>query len=503
MTPDIGSPSATGAARAASPRGAARVARVWVWGLASVACLGLAAVVSLRVAFPFALEWQEPGMYEHARRVFHGEPIYAAPDAGFAAFPYPPMFHWLGALSLGVFGESFLALRIVGLLGAALTFVLLGALVHRRVGATGAAAAVGTFAASYGFTGAWMDVARVDMLGLAGLMGAVSLMSPKAGPRAPLLAAGLAAAAVLTKQTMLPPALVLGASAFARPASRRAGTAYLAALGALLLGVGAWLQLASDGWFLFTVYGQLAGSPWHGPAIGGFWVESSVWVAATGGLLWLGRGGRSGDLASLAVGLSLVLVAWLGRAHEGGFDNTLLPLSLACAWGTGVGLGAALERRPLASALLLTAAFAFLVRDPRPWIPTEADRVEGERLAQRLSGVDGPIWILGGALRPGGPDSDGVHAMAVIDLLKARDTRGAVSLMADLEEKLGAQHYAAIVLDDDPGNWLSLGPLRDRYRIAEELTEGVDSGEGAVEARPPMTPRTGAPRRPLWLLLPR
>ena len=92
---------------------------------AVLAILGWLFVALSRVGHPFELEWQEGGMLAHVERLRAGLPLYAEPSLEFAAFPYPPLFHWVGAASAGVFGTGFSALRVVSILATVCTLVLL------------------------------------------------------------------------------------------------------------------------------------------------------------------------------------------------------------------------------------------------------------------------------------------------------------------------------------------------------------------------------------------
>ena len=68
------------------------------------------------IQYPFALEWQESAMFEHASRAAQGLPVYQQPSVDFTAFPYPPLFHWLGAALVGEAGGDLSDLRSVSVL---------------------------------------------------------------------------------------------------------------------------------------------------------------------------------------------------------------------------------------------------------------------------------------------------------------------------------------------------------------------------------------------------
>ena len=63
--------------------GAARLAPGLV---ATLFLLLWAALVSLRVAYPFELEWMEGGMLDHIERVRSGKPLYTPPSREFGRY---------------------------------------------------------------------------------------------------------------------------------------------------------------------------------------------------------------------------------------------------------------------------------------------------------------------------------------------------------------------------------------------------------------------------------
>ncbi|MEM1449105.1 MAG: glycosyltransferase family 39 protein [Planctomycetota bacterium] len=483
----------------------------------SVGALALLAwEIAGRVAFPYALEWQEAAMLEHSLRVAAGEALYVEPSPSFAPFPYPPLFHWLGATATALLGPTLPALRMVSVLSTVAVLGCVFALARRRGGAPAGLIASGVLAAAYTFTGQWLDVARVDALALA-LMAATLLVATSGPALRGSIGAGVAAGllaclAVLAKQIALPFAAALALGLAVRAVSRRAGIAMaLATAGSVGASV-LWLENASDGWFLFTTVDVLAGSPWHGPAVLGFWWECAVPFAPILVLFAVGRetrGERPEDRGpdapepvspALALGLvALVLVAWAGRAHEGGVRNTLLPAALAGALVAGPAAARAARLRPRVTALWVVALFGvLLLAYPRSPRPSAADRAEAERLVQRIESLDGPVWQPHGAVDPA--VSGGVHAMTINDLLKSRESDAARRFVDALRSELEARRYAGVVLGVEPAEWADLEALWASYAVAERLD---DVARGNEPEHVPFTPPTGAPRRPRVLLLPR
>ncbi len=483
--------------------------------LALVALGVLAWAIIARVAFPFALEWQEAAMLEHAQRVLGGEPLYVEPGLDFAPFPYPPLFHWCGALAIGAFGETLPALRSVSLVSLAGVLLCVFALCRRRGGTAAGWIGAGVFAATYTWTGQWMDVARVDTLALALLAASLVLVSSTratAGRVLPLLAAGaLGALAVLAKQTSLGVVVAIALGLFLRRDRGRPAVVFTMALGLVLLAIGAWLEARSGGWFRFTVINLLAGSPWHQPAIFGFWGECALVFAPLSVLWMLGRRSCStrscepqgapactpgrDPVLTLAL-VALVLVAWAGRAHEGGFRNTLLPAALAGAIVAGPAIARACVRSPLASHAPVVAMFSILLfAFPRSPLPSPELRAQATRLAAHLAAIEGEVWQPHGAIDPG--VHGGVHAMALTDLLKSRERDVAQVFVDALARALDERRYAAIVLGVEPQEWGGFEALARNYVVSERL-DGAN-GESTMGYVQP----TGADRRARVLLVPR
>ena len=485
---------------------------------ASVALFALAWAFALRVWAPFPLEWQEPAMMEHALRLWAGEGLYVRPSIDFAPFPYPPLFYGVGGVMMGVLGESLAALRSVSVLGVLL---VLGALLASLRGAKSSIAglaACGWFAATYGWTGFWLDVARVDSLALGfGAVGFALVLRAEArcaadgpGTRAAALAFGggvASALAVLTKQTQLGLAVALAMALFARARTRRAGAAYFAALLGCLLPSVLFLEARSDGLFLWTTVDLLRGSPFHGPAILGYWTES-VWVMglplALGVCALVSPAGRPWSPCLWGGALALLVTGWLGRAHEGGFDNTLLPTALGSAFAVGAALRVILssdDRRvaPMA-AVGVVAAMAMVIQDPRPAIPTAAERSAHAAAAAQVAQLQkqGEVWQPISAMPATARGY--AHKMAIVDLAKSQEVEAAQRFLSDFTSALTAKRFAAIILDGPPRQlWGDLGSLIEaNYEPAGSLP-----AEGPGGAVSELKPRTGAGVVPRLVLLPR
>lgn len=459
------------------------------------------------IQYPFALEWQEAAMFEHAARVAQGLPVYRQPSVDFTAFPYPPLFHWVGALFIGEEGGALSDLRSVSALSLLLALACLVLAGRRRAGLAAGLMGAGLFVAADGWTGTWTLIARVDSLALA--LTAASMLvgtSPRslAGRPAWGAVAGLlGAAAVLAKQTALGPLAGLVVGLCARRGSRAAGLTAGAVAGVVLTGAVLALERSTDGWFGFHVFSVLAGSPLNRPAALGFLPDLLLAWAPLLVLTWLASRAPRGAPASEPMHpaewcslLALVVVAWVGRAHEGGYRNTLLPAALALAWAAGPIAARAATVRPRVAAALALALFPWLILShPGAALPGEAEQTRLAELDQRLSAMEGQVWQPHGSLDGRGPG--GVHAMAIADLLKSREREEAEAFFEDLSASLEERRFAAIVLGVELSVWASLDALTRNYRVEERL----DSS--AVAGQKPVVPPTGAPIGPRLLLVPR
>ena len=463
---------------AASP---SRLARAAAAGLALGACSLWFVLACLRWSYPFELEWQEGGLLQHLERLLAGGSVYAAPDLEFIAFPYPPLYPALAALPALAFGASLQALRAVSILATVVIFVLLIARGRRGSGSWSAGLlSAGLFAAAYRFCGAWYDVARPDATAFAWLLAAFMFVETRPGSARAAGGAVLATLAFLCKQSTLPASLILAIGL--APRSRRDAGVFGATL---LVGVGLSTMLfdaRSEGWYRWYVFEQLAGHPFESSAWSGYWLELvralpialglSVWFAFRGHARDSVRRGapQAATPALWAFVLGLFLAGWIGRLHQGGYDNVLLPAVL----GLALVFGPAAHQLATSGALLGLVQFALLTYSPAAQLPTHDDREAGRALLQRLSTVEGDVFLpYHGYLARRCGKSGGPHAMAMLDLLRGQNSTVAGPWVAELEAALQQGRWEVLVLDD--ASWEQQLPLLlDRYRPSDPFFQGPE-----------------------------
>jgi hypothetical protein len=486
-----------------SEGGAARAARMLegaVVALAAAFVLLYLVLAGLRAGHPFELEWLEGGSLEHVRRILEGRPLYGPPSLEFTPFFYAPLYYYAAAGASRVVGEGFFALRLVSVAASLGCFALIGWLVHQETRSRYAAlAAVGLFAATYRHTGAWLDLGRGDSLFLLGLLGAAALLRVGRGSAAHLLAALAAAAAVFTKQTALVPAATLGLFALWR--DRRRGALYLAALAALVLGVGVAADRLYGSWMSYYTLVSSGRHPLVPRVLVLFWTRD---LLAPLGIACLAAAGwflipapREARAFHAAFAGGMMLTSLLSRANVGGYDNVLLPACAVVAVLSALGLhgargAVAATGGPLRVLLPAAAAvqLAALTYDPWRQLPTAADREAGERVVRLLAAEPGPVFVPGHpylARRAGKPAH--THFVGINEILTHGTPAVRGPFADELARALAERRYTLVVLDS---------PLWFQAEM-----EGAYRDAGAVFDEPELfRPVTGARLRPERLFRP-
>jgi len=432
-----------------------------------------------RLGYPYELDWMEGGSVALAARVAGGHSIYAAPSLAFVGWTYPPLYYWVAAAVAKLVGIGFLALRLVSVAGSVAVMAALALMVGRETrDRLAGLVAAGLFAATFVISGAWFDTGRVDSLFLA-----LTLVTLAWGRRAQTARGGvalgvLAFLAFFTKQSGV--VAVLPALLYLAVTRRRVGIPALVTL--LVLGVVSTLALdaASDGWYRYYVFSELASQPWAQPVWVSFWTHD-IWrqqwplvvLVVTGGATsaWRARRRialRSPVLYHLAAASGLIASAWISRLHTGGYANVLMPAYAAMALLAGLAFGS-LSRGPrgqimgTAAGIMLVVQVVLLAYPIGAQIPTAADRAAGAALIARLRSLPGPVVVLRHPWYAtlAGKGTSAAQEEAIHDVLRSRAPRGAQALRASLNRALDADGVRAVVLDY-AGDGTLLGPEFER-----------------------------------------
>lgn len=335
-----------------------RAVRACAFLLAGAGLLTLALSIGGRVLFPWPLEWMEGAGLEHAQRLLRGESLYARPDAAFIPYLYPPLSYLPMAGFIALLGSSLPAARLPSVLFTLGSLVVIGRAGARRSGdAAGGWLAAGMFAMGFGYTGAFLDLARVDAcFVLLLLLGAERLQAGRT--REALFWLALS---VFAKQHGL---MLLIAASFALLVqdTRRHALAVALSFGGVLAAYGA-LELATRGFFGRYTLQLPASQPVTWPLFFSFFAIDLVLYLPVLMLSAAFQARQRNHAFSPfdALLVAALLASALGRAHAGGHDNVRLPaFALLCIAGTAPLAKAMLDPLSSASKQLWSSALLLL-----------------------------------------------------------------------------------------------------------------------------------------------
>ena len=433
---------------------------LWVvLGVAAAAAVAAFAVLAVRRAtYPFQIEWLEGGAVEHVRRTLQGRALYPAPSVDFVAYPYPPLYFLLSAGVALFTGVGYLPLRIVSIAGSLASMGLLYAIVRREAGARWCGlVAAGLFAAGFRVTGGFYDVARVDALLVALLLGSLFAAARARSHRGFAAAGLLLALAALTKQSALLAGVPVAAVLLLR--DRRQGLAFLA--GALIPAgaVSLVLQAASSGWYGRTVAGVVAGHGVDPTWWTGFWTHDLAphllpAAALVALVLWWRPAGRWH--VEIAGAAGMVGASYVSRLHSASSENVLIPVLAAVALTAGLVLTrlTQLPWRPAWQQVLVgglcLAQFGYLAYDPGQQLPPRSQTATAGRLQAVLRGLPGEVLVVSHPWETTlAGKGDHAHAGAISDVVRSHDAGPRAVVEGSLAAALQAQRFSVLAFDND------------------------------------------------------
>jgi hypothetical protein len=476
-------------------------------------------LASLRMFYPFELEWIEGAYVDEARRAAQGVPLYGPPSIFFVPTSKTPVFFYLSAGLMRLFGDGFFAPRLVSILSTLGCFLLLFAIVRRESGRSfPGILAAGIYAASFRFAGAWMDLAKTDSLFLC-LILAAFYAGQGAKERWKLLVSGLLfALAYFTKQLALP--VVLALAPISLVVSR--GRTWPRWVSAFVLGlVIFWgLDVASQGWFSFYTFDTVT----RHTRLADFWLFwriflPKMWPALLLAILytasvllktrplqweWPVRAWES-----LGLGGALVLASWSIFIKVWTYDNGLMPASAGIALLAGLGAAAVMDwplhaPRQLAARenvgmyfqsgalICLLFQFALLFYNPFEQLPTRADRSATESFVRQVANLPGEVLVFNhGYVSSLAGKTTYLHSAPYGDVVGSAVPKGSdtywrrEAVLATVHQAISDQRFDWVILDKVGTGWLPY------YIPVKDVSEDPDS----------FYPVTGAVTRPERLLV--
>jgi hypothetical protein len=472
-------------------------------------------VVIQRFRYPIDGEWMTGAIRDGVERLRDGQQLYVAPSARFIPFVYPPLYFWVCAL-VARLCSTFVACKLVSVAATIAT----GWGIFRISRTLGANRFWGGIAlllhvATYSLTILFYDLERVDafygaiiVVGLAVLLARDSLAST-------VLAGVLLGLAFFAKQAGL---LAFGAAVVGLLLAREQRRALIVGVTGVvvLVAVGAYLHVATDGWFRYYCLKLPSAHGLRAERVSMFFIlDVPKAFAITAGsiavsvpVLWSfvrhrrrPDGASSQDVVFASVVAAAMAASFSFRAHAGGWQNVLVAwLPLGCA-ATAIAATRAEEAAKGSSvarlmSLVLLGGVSLQILgamfDPLELSPNREDLAERERFVALIRKLEEQGEVLattvGNVTKP-----SSAHAAALYDIVRAGD-----HAPADLLEGLAQRRYAAIFLglpdEYDCGlptcNELSSAIVRN-YFVAARRHERDRTGTSGYDARP------------RWLLRPR
>jgi hypothetical protein len=452
---------------------------------ASLAYVGLyAGLVLLRVRYPFELEWLEGQMVEEVRRLLDHRALYAAPTLDYIPLTYTPGYLFAGALVSRVMGVGLLPLRLLSIASSAGTLWLLFRMARRETGSrTAGWLAAGLFAASFGWTGGWFDLARNDSLFLLLATAALYTLRWHESLSASLAAGLLMSAAFLTKQTAL--IMMAPLACYAAWRGWRPLAAFAGIFAVVLVTSTWWCSRWWGDWYLYYILTLPSQHAIARESLVGFWRYDlarpfgvALLVCAAWVLLALRR--REGRQAAVFYGLVLVSfagAAWSIRLHSLSYVNVVLPAYEALALVFPVATHRLFEsssrrgwlRGPAAGLTLAAVQLAVVIYRPQTLVPTRADVEQGRALLARMADIRGDVYV---PYHAWPTDLTGrpfhVHVGTLADVLRGRRGPVQIALEREWTRALEDRDFLAIIAPERStvSDWL---PIDESYRPADAV----------------------------------
>ncbi len=386
------------------------------------------------VSFPLNLEAMEIYILAHVKRVVLGLPIYTAPGGDFIPFVYNPLYYYLSALFVKVFGLNLQSLRVVSIIGSlgVMFFVFLGT--RRSTGSTWwGVISAGLFAASYRAMDTYIDTAHADSWLLFMILAGCYLIDLKKSKAVSLLGVMALVVAFWFKQHGA--LFLIGAVIYLtyREGTFRSWIYWLVAL-VFSFGLYVYYPVSILGPY-FHYYTWEVPRQWSQLDINAVihilsYVIKNYFLLAVISLFALFRALVHSSKTKLSIWQWMLPVAIMSGAM-GALDpennnNVFIPMATWLIIIGVMGLADILKNQQLPRTVymaytIVAVSFAVLFYRPASVIIPKESKVEYQDLKNYLAGLDGPVYApwIGGALPDGYEFQPSVHWVPIYDIIRA------------------------------------------------------------------------------------
>ena len=375
-----------------------RVLRPLLVVLAAASIVLVGFLWTRQVDFPLDLDVMEGTLLQHVQRAAAGLPIYAAPSPEFVALAYNPLYYELGAAVGRFTGVDLPMLRVLSMLAAAGSALLLFVVARGKTGsAWWGCMASGLFAAAFGVMECYLATAHSDAWFLLCALAGTAVLDRWRSPVGDAIGIGLLVASFWFKQHGA--LFVLG------------GLAYLMLRDGAARTWPSWLLAVVLGPVLYVFAGQRLFGPffhyftWEVPRRWGTelrllslvrylgFIALFYPVLAASSLVSLAHQWREPDAWRVQLVFAM-LTGLVGALDRGSAENVFIPMGTFFILVGTIWLAEWSRRSagsPLPEAALLLA-FVTLAYDPRPLVPSPGARAAYADLVGYLRGLGGPVF---------------------------------------------------------------------------------------------------------------
>lgn len=379
-------------------------------GVNIVLWIGLGAAAALfalhmfqAVQFRYPLDYGEAPLVDQALRLAAGKGIYrpSLTTPPYTIANYPPVYPLALAALVKLFGPSFVAGRLISILCAVLTAVLLSKIVGVFSQDRIAAAVSGLVFLAFPYVVGWSKLARVDLLALALSSAGLYVLVRWPGTRRGTIGGGLLLVAAIYTRQSYALAAPLAACAWLWSQNRRHAIGLAALVGGLAVALFLVLNALTGGGFFYNIVTANVNA-FRLADLARWWRDltgaAPILLLLSGLFLTLGlRRVRLWPLLApylIGAALSALTIGKIGSNM-----NYLLELCAALSLVAGACAAWSTRRSWLRSALLLSLALqtGLLIqaslRDPLPGLKWRVEQPQQSfsELEQVVTGADGPI----------------------------------------------------------------------------------------------------------------
>jgi hypothetical protein len=445
-----------------------------------------------RLLFPYEIEWFEGIVLDHVLRIVHGKPVFAAPSIEMVNLPYQPLYYFVTAGAMQIFGAGYFAGRFVSFFSVIVSSILI-ILIIRRETRSWWYAFIGSalFFAAYGVTGFFYEIARIDSLMLTCLIASVAMLLLRKNHFTLILSALFLALSFFVKQEsvfyFLPVIIWLALSDKRRALILSFSLILFLSVGVLLFG------LESGHWyfyFTFELPRTLSAAIRWDKTIGGVIVYTSSVFAASVIIMssfWIMNWSTKKEKMHSSMGLLTLLVIagciqiGVQFGYPGTNKNILMPFVLflsvtipIMAWHVGHNSGLQVRNLVLVALLIQFGGLFYSFRNAPLVVFTRKDYQSGERFMKELRSLPGDVLLPEhGFISFQAGKKTFAHTYVVNEYRSIRDSISA-RLGNEWEDAFTAQKYTAIIVDKNPSGAYDSIP---GYTYSHEMQLGPHSWE--------------------------